>query len=103
MLPVVLYQLFLYPAGDEELGRFLEPVHEASALTHAHPVAKICCGLYALTIREWFLQENRSRNALEMAQCAFEKGKRYYASLGEEYRKEISREDLFPEPETLYM
>ena len=98
ILPVVLYQLFLYPAEEEELGRFLEPIHEASMLTHAHPVAQICCGLFALTIREWFLDENNGRSLIEMAQQAFEKGKSYYESREDLFSEEIRKTDLFIEP-----
>ena len=98
ILPMSLYQICLYPAEDDGLGPFLEPVHEASALTHAHPVSQICCGLFTLVIREWFLEGNEGKTPLEMAQRAFEKGKAFYESKGGVFREEIRKPDLFIEP-----
>ena len=98
ILPMSLYQICLYPAEDGELGPFLEPVHEASALTHAHPVSQICCGLFTLVIREWFLEENEGKTPVEMAQRAFEKGKAFYEAKGGVFREEIRKPDLFIEP-----
>jgi ADP-ribosylglycohydrolase len=46
MLPVALY----YCNADAD--EFLRRVHELSAITHAHPRAKIGCGVYALLVRE---------------------------------------------------
>jgi ADP-ribosylglycohydrolase len=45
MLPVALY------FKNEPIGPFLKAVHEISAITHAHPRAKLGCGLYALLVR----------------------------------------------------
>lgn len=98
ILPMVLYQMFMCPVTDIELERFLAPVHEASVLTHAHPVAQICCGLFALTIREFFIKENSKKSHLEIVQCAFEKGRAFYESRGEMFQEEIRKPDLFIEP-----
>jgi ADP-ribosyl-[dinitrogen reductase] hydrolase len=46
MLPVALFFRAL-PVPD-----FLNRVHETSSITHAHPRAKIGCGIYCLFIRE---------------------------------------------------
>lgn len=53
ILPVALYQYFhcnhfLY--NDRE--KLLAPIHTTSALTHAHPVSMIGCGLYASLIAD---------------------------------------------------
>ena len=101
ILPVVLYQLYLYPVRDDQLDLFLDPIHEASALTHAHPIAQMCCGLLALTIREWFLEENNKKSLLEMAQRAFDKGKAFYEARGDAFAEEIRKKDLFIEPSEL--
>ncbi len=98
ILPMVLYQMCLYPADDDHLAQFLEPIHEASVLTHAHPIAQICCGLFALTIREWFFEENLGKTTIEMAQRAYKKGKAFYESGEEMFREEIRKQDLFIEP-----
>ena len=101
ILPMVLYQLFLYPVSDDALDQFLEPIHEASILTHAHPVAQMCCGLFALTVREWFLEDNDGSSLLGMDQRAFEKGKAFYKSRGGVFEEEIGKRDLFIEPAEL--
>ena len=46
ILPVVLWYL------EEEAPVFLEKIHQACSLTHAHPRSLLACGLYGLVIRK---------------------------------------------------
>ncbi len=46
MLPVALF------FRKESIDDFLSHVHEISSVTHAHPRARMGCGIYALLIRE---------------------------------------------------
>jgi ADP-ribosyl-[dinitrogen reductase] hydrolase len=46
ILPAALY----FGAGT--VPAFLDRIHEISAITHAHPRAKIGCGIYALLVRK---------------------------------------------------
>ncbi len=54
MLPAALY------FGHEEIDSFLERIHEISAITHAHPRAKIGCGIYALFIRHLLSADDKT-------------------------------------------
>lgn len=103
ILPVALYQQYLYPADDTELDRFLGPVHDASVITHAHPVAQMCCGLFTLTIREFFQEDSPGISVLRMAQRAFEKGQALYESMGGLFSEEIRKPELFIAPEKLIL
>jgi ADP-ribosyl-[dinitrogen reductase] hydrolase len=53
MLPVALF------FHDRDTPEFLERVHEISAITHAHPRAKVGCGMYCLFIRELLSSDDK--------------------------------------------
>jgi ADP-ribosylglycohydrolase len=54
MLPVALY------FKNEPIGPFLKTVHEISAITHAHPRAKLGCGIYSLLVRQLAVNQNKT-------------------------------------------
>jgi ADP-ribosylglycohydrolase len=60
MLPVALY------FKNEPIGPFLKTVHEISAITHAHPRAKLGCGIYSLLVRE-LIADNDKTEAYRMS------------------------------------
>ena len=61
MYPFVLFA-YQKQLPQEEL---LELIHNASALTHAHPISKIGCGIYALVLME--LLANPCKDAVSSA------------------------------------
>lgn len=73
MLPVALYFV------NEPVGAFLKTVHEVSAITHAHPRAKLGCGLYALLVRE--LIDNKDK--IEAYRSAVRTAAGFYGPLPE--------------------
>ena len=81
--PVALYQVLKRQFKDDELGAFLEPIHQASMLTHAHEIGLICCGLFSLTIRELILSEGSGDTLMDIACCAYEKGMKAYDGMNE--------------------
>ena len=101
MFPMALYQCHLYQGGDEHLADFLGPIHTASAITHAHAIGEICCGLFALTLREWL---NRSaygaagKTLQAVIGRAFEKGMAVYRQMEGDFREHLP---LFLPPEEL--
>jgi len=74
--------LFFSPEADEP---FLEKIHEISAITHAHPRAKIACGIYALVVRELIANPDLH----QALRGAVQKALGYY-SPREEFKKELS-------------
>jgi ADP-ribosylglycohydrolase len=79
MLPAALYF-----AGAER-DAFLQKIHEISAITHAHPRAKIGCGIYALLVRA--LCENS--DPMKAYQRAISEALDYYNRAQDEYRAEL--------------
>lgn len=98
MLPVALYQCHCSTADDAHLEDFLTPVHAASSITHAHEIGLICCGLFSLTIREWFLCEGSGTSLLDIARSAFEKGKQTYNRVGDDFAVYINDPEYFDDP-----
>ena len=88
--PVALYACLQMDNLDDMLGL----VHSYSALTHGHPVGLICCGLYALFIREW-LSRGQGETALDVMERAIEKGRAHYAAMGGGFEEAINRTGLF--------
>ena len=71
ILPVVLWYL---PA---EGPKFLEPIHQAAALTHAHPRNLLACGLYGLWVKGIWTGKDLAKaleDALLQAQIFYRKG-----------------------------
>ena len=54
MLPVAVY------FKNEHIEPFLKSVHEISAITHAHPRAKLGCGIYSLLVRELLARKDKT-------------------------------------------
>jgi ADP-ribosylglycohydrolase len=54
MLPIALYY------HDRSAEELFQMIHDLSAITHAHPRAKIGCGIYALLVRELLAGANKS-------------------------------------------
>ena len=98
MLPVALYQCHYSTADDEHLEDFLELIHAASSVTHAHEIGLICCGLFSLTLREWLLCENSGAALADIARSAFEKGKQTYTRMGGDYAVYVNDPTYFDDP-----
>ena len=98
MLPIALYQCRFSTADDKHLESFLEPIHTAASITHAHAIGLICCGLFSLMLREWLQREDAALTLLEVAQNAFEKGKQSYSRLGGDFAVYINDPAYFDEP-----
>ncbi len=98
MLPVALYQCHYCMVDDEHLEDFLSPIHAASSITHAHEIGLICCGLFSLTLREWFLREKSGATLLDIARSAFEKGRQTYTRLGGDFAVYINDPAYFDDP-----
>jgi ADP-ribosyl-[dinitrogen reductase] hydrolase len=73
MLPAALY------FSSEPIEPFLTAVHEISAITHAHPRAKIGCGIYSLLVRE-LLSGSDKKHAFE---SMIDQARDYYGPLQE--------------------
>jgi ADP-ribosylglycohydrolase len=54
MLPVAVY------FKDDPIDSFLKTVHDISAITHAHPRAKLGCGIYSLLVRELMVNKDKT-------------------------------------------
>lgn len=102
IFPVALYMHLTLGTDNDHLEQFLEPIHIASSLTHAHEIGLICCGLFFLTLREWLQNTDPSKTLLDIAQSAFEKGKRIYDHMGGAFKEEMNREGQFTEPKNLF-
>ena len=98
MLPVGLYQCHYSTADDENLEDFLTPIHAASRITNAHEIGLNCCGLFSLTLREWFLCEGYGTSLLDIARSAFEKGKQSYNRMGGDFAVYINDPAYFDDP-----
>ena len=92
--PIALYQIFRNVENPES---FLEPIHQASMLTHAHEIGLICCGLFSFTIRELILSEGSGDAIMDIACRAYEKGMKAYGGM-EEFSQYL---DLFTSPKEL--
>ena len=103
MLPVALYQCQFSPGDDDHLESFLDPIHAASSITHAHTIGLICCGLYCLTLREWLCNTDSKRILTDIAQSAFEKGKLVYSHINDEFAAYINDPKYFDDPAKLIM
>ena len=101
MLPVALYQCRYCTVDDEHLENFLDMIHAASSITHAHAIGLICCGLFSLTLREWFMSENSGAMVIDIARTAFEKGRRTYTRMGGEFSIYINDPTYFTAPDKL--
>lgn len=88
--PIALYACLQMQNIDD----MLRLVHSYSALTHGHPVGLICCGLYALFIREW-LDRDQGETVYNVMDRAIEKGRTYYAAMGGGFTEAINRPGLF--------
>ena len=97
--PVVLYQYYLHPADDEHLADFLVPIHKASSLTHAHEIGLICCGMYAITIREILMHAKEGLPLEKIFMNAYDKAlKTYRGDLAPRFKKQIDGDKLFSPP-----
>lgn len=99
--PIAFYQCITCQVDDEHLDQFLTSIHVASRLTHAHEIGLICCGLFALTLREWMFYRNPSANLLDIAASAFQKSKKTYSMMGGTFSESINNPELFQEPHSL--
>ena len=102
IFPMALYLHFTRGTDDDHLEQFLEPIHMASSLIHAHEIGLICCGLFSLTLREWLQNTDSSKTLSDIAQSAFEKGRRAYTHMGGAFKDEINRPGQFTEPKNLF-
>ena len=98
MLPVALYQCRYCTADDDHLENFLGQIHAASSITHAHAIGLICCGLFALTLREWLIRENSEAKLIDIVRRAFEKGRQTYTRMGEDFSTYINDPAYFDDP-----
>lgn len=76
--PVVLYCCVLHP-DEYDTAAMIEPVHNYSALTHAHPRSMVGCGIYAFVLRS-LLNGNSVTDGLSEAN-AFYKASEYCEEL----------------------
>ncbi len=79
ILPAALY------FASTETDVFMQRIHEISAITHAHPRAKIGCGIYALLIRA--LCEHSDKN--KAFRAAISDALDYYNRAHDEFRAEL--------------
>lgn len=91
-LPIALYACLNRDSGS--LDALLQPVHDYSALTHGHAVGLICCGLYALFIREW-LRRSDGDGVFDAMDRAIEAGRAHYRAAGGAFAEAIDRPGLF--------
>ena len=61
LMRIYPFALFTYSKGMT-LGDSLRIIHQASALTHAHPRSRIACGIYSMIL--WKLLENPSKETI---------------------------------------
>ena len=94
--PIALYQCIQFQG--KQLSDYLLPIHEVSALTHAHEIGLICCGMFSLTLKE--LLKNSERSFFDAAQSAFQKGMEAYASMGVNFEQYLP---LFTAPAELML
>jgi ADP-ribosylglycohydrolase len=73
MLPVALY------FHGEDIDILLQRIHEISSITHAHPRSKMCCGIYAILVRELLSGTEKSKAYHE----TIDKSLEYYSSNNE--------------------
>ena len=72
-----IYPFVLYLANKNiSIDKKINIIHMASALTHAHQIAKISCGIYAFVL--WELLESKTRNKMVIRK-ALTKAKNYYS------------------------
>ena len=72
-----IYPFVLYLANKNiSIDKKINIIHMASALTHAHQIAKISCGIYAFVL--WELLNTKTRNKL-VIRNALTKAKNYYS------------------------
>lgn len=76
-----------YAMADASLDERTEAIHNTSALTHAHPRAKLGCGIYSIVL--WALLESKDKSAVKDALAA---AKEYY-SRNPEFAPELSAYD----------
>ena len=88
--PVALYAC----RHMEDIGDMLRLVHSYSALTHGHPVGLICCGLYALFIREW-LNRGWGETVFAVMDRAIETGRAHYAAMDGGFAEAVNRPGLY--------
>jgi ADP-ribosyl-[dinitrogen reductase] hydrolase len=73
MLPVSVY------FRDDPIDSFLKTIHDVSAITHAHPRAKLGCGIYSLLVRELMTAKDKT----EALSAAIAKAMDFYQPLPE--------------------
>ena len=88
--PVALYACRQMENTDD----MLRLVHSYSALTHGHPVGLICCGLYALFLREWMSRKD-GETLFDTMDRAIETGRACYTAMGGGFTEAINRPGLF--------
>ena len=72
-----IYPFVLYLANKNiSIDKKINIIHMASALTHAHQIAKISCGIYAFVL--WELLESKTCNKMVICK-ALTKAKNYYS------------------------
>ena len=98
IFPMAVWQCLKGNADDEHIDEFLAPIHAASEITHGHAISLICCGLFALTLREWLLESEENVSFLDIAERAFQKGRRTYLAMGGDFREEMEKEAQFLSP-----
>lgn len=103
ILPTALYQCQFCPVDDDHLESFLDPIHAASSITHAHAVGLICCGLYSLTLREWLCNTDPKKTLAAISETAFEKAKIVYNRMGNEFADYVNNPEYFVHPVKLAM
>ncbi len=98
MLPMALYQCRYYTGNDDSMESFLEPIHLASSITHAHVIGLICCGMFSLVLRELLCCSTADGSLGHVVQTAYEKGKRTYTGMGGDYAKYVNDPEYFDDP-----
>ena len=93
ILPFVLFTEY-----GEYAGNWLDIIHQASAMTHAHERAKVGCGIYTIVMRQ--LLHDPNMNSVELglrrAECEYRGFPEFqhYARIFDSDFKHLKREDV---------
>ena len=67
-------------------------------MTHSHEIGLICCGMYAITIREILMHAQKDASLQCIFMNAYDKGINIYRNLGERFKEQIDKAGLFSSP-----
>ena len=100
ILPMSLYQVLTCPYDPADLEALLGPIHDVSAMTHAHPRSLICCGLWTVILAEW-LHRAPEDTLHDVIVRGFERALAWYGVQGGDLAAEAARSDLYIHPDKL--